>query len=178
MYGAHNSGRIVAQRGTFMVWGNDPQSLETLAAAEGSTLWRIQVDGDRELLAQQLRHLGFSETMVFPELPALSAELSRTEGWSFERACTSFFTSFSHRSPGAISNSSLTRCFRSPQPNKTVSPSSCFFASLVNFFFAFAFVHRSPRLVLASLLRMNPHKNSFRRPVSGRDKSKWWSNRP
>jgi hypothetical protein len=42
MFGAHNSGRIVAQRGTFMVWGNDPQSLETLAEAEGSTLWRIQ----------------------------------------------------------------------------------------------------------------------------------------
>lgn len=81
MFGAHNSNRIVAQRGTFMVWGNEPQSLESLAAAEGASLWRIQINGEREQLAQQLRHLGFSETMVFPELPALSTELSRTEGW-------------------------------------------------------------------------------------------------
>lgn len=81
MYGAHNSGRIVAQRGTFMVWGNDPQPLESLAAAAGGDLWRLELRGDREQLAQHLRHLGFSETMVFPELPALSAELSRSEGW-------------------------------------------------------------------------------------------------
>lgn len=81
MFGAHNSGRIVAQRGTFMVWGNDPQPLENLTASQGATLWRIQVNGERELLSQQLRHLGFSETMVFPELPALSIELTRTEGW-------------------------------------------------------------------------------------------------
>src|SRR5262249_16343876 len=81
MFGAHNSGRIVAQRGTFMVWGNEPQPLETLAAAQGGSLWRIQINGQRELLAQQLRHLGFTEAMVFPELPALSVELSRTEGW-------------------------------------------------------------------------------------------------
>lgn len=81
MFGAHNSGRIVAQRGTFMVWGNEPLSLEELVATGGSTLWRIQINGERESLAQQLRHLGFTETMVFPELPALSVELSRTEGW-------------------------------------------------------------------------------------------------
>lgn len=81
MFGAHNSGRIVAQRGTFMVWGNDPQPLEAFAAEQAARLWRIEINGQREQLARELRHLGFTETMVFPELPALSVELTRTEGW-------------------------------------------------------------------------------------------------
>lgn len=81
MFGAHNSGRIVAQRGTFMVWGSDPVPLETFATEQPVTVWRIQIHDPRDQLAREIRHLGFTETMVFPELPALSAELSRTEGW-------------------------------------------------------------------------------------------------
>lgn len=82
MFGAHNSARIVAQRGTFMVWGNDVRSLEEISGEQANShLWKIKVNGDRTGLAASLRHLGFSETMVFPELPSLSVELSRTEGW-------------------------------------------------------------------------------------------------
>ena len=81
MFGAHNSARIVAQRGTFIVWGNDILSLESFASEQSARLWRIQIEGSRDELAQALRHLGFSETMVFPELPSLSIELTRTEGW-------------------------------------------------------------------------------------------------
>lgn len=81
MFGAHNSARIVAQRGTFMVWGNDPQPLEIFAEEQTARLWRIRVAGPRAELARSLRHLGFTETMVFPELPSLGVELSRTEGW-------------------------------------------------------------------------------------------------
>jgi hypothetical protein len=81
MFGAHNSARIVAQRGTFIVWGSDPQPLEVFAGEQTARLWRIQIEGSRSELARALRQLGFSETMVFPELPSLSIELSRTEGW-------------------------------------------------------------------------------------------------
>lgn len=82
MFGAHNSARIVAQRGTFMVWGNDVRPLEEVSEEQAkSQLWKIKVKGNREVLARSLRCLGFSETMVFPELPSLSVELSRTEGW-------------------------------------------------------------------------------------------------
>jgi hypothetical protein len=81
MFGAHNSARIVAQRGTFMVWGNDPNPLEVFAAIQDVRLWRITIDGLRDEHARSLRHIGFSETMVFPELPSLSVELSRAEGW-------------------------------------------------------------------------------------------------
>lgn len=81
MFGAHNSARIVAQRGTFMVWGNDPKPLEDFANEQTANLWKIQINGSRVELAAALRLVGFSETMVFPELPSLSIELSRTEGW-------------------------------------------------------------------------------------------------
>lgn len=82
MFGAHNSARIVAQRGTFMVWGNDTRPLEEISAEQnGAQLWKIRVRGVRADLAKSLRNIGFSETMVFPELASLSVELSRTEGW-------------------------------------------------------------------------------------------------
>jgi hypothetical protein len=81
MFGTHNSARIVAQRGTFMVWGCDPKPLEDFANEQSAKLWRIEVLGNQSELAKSLRQLGFSETMVFPELPSLSIELSRTEGW-------------------------------------------------------------------------------------------------
>lgn len=82
IYGTHNSDRIVAQRGTFMVWGNDSRPLEQVADEhERATLWCFELDGDSSILFEQLQLLGFSETMVFPELSYLAAELGRVEGW-------------------------------------------------------------------------------------------------
>lgn len=81
MFGAHNSARIVAQRGTFMVWGNETGPLEVFAEEQTARLWAIQVGGDSVSLANSLRLIGFGETMVFPELPSLGAELTRSEGW-------------------------------------------------------------------------------------------------
>ncbi len=82
IFGSHNSNRIVAQRGTFLVWGKETRSLQLFADDLGdSLLWQIDLTGDRELLLGHLRALGFSETMVFPELPSLADELSRLEGW-------------------------------------------------------------------------------------------------
>lgn len=82
MYGAHNSNRIVAQRGTFTVWGADTQEMEAFAEASPQTLlWKIKLTGDRESLYRDLQALGFSETMIFPDLPSLAQELERVEGW-------------------------------------------------------------------------------------------------
>lgn len=83
IFGTHNSSRIVAQRGTFMVWGNEVKILEDFASDEQSAgrLWRLEILGCREDLAKDLSALGFGETMVFPELPSLAAELTRIEGW-------------------------------------------------------------------------------------------------
>jgi hypothetical protein len=81
LFGTHNSQRIVAQRGTFMVWGNEPRPLEHFAGEMGVTLWKLEVTGERDELARSLRSLGFGETMVFPEMPTLAVELTRTEDW-------------------------------------------------------------------------------------------------
>ena len=81
LFGAHNSQRIVAQRGTFMIWGNEPEPLQNIATASKCNLWEIQITGGRKKLAHELSALGFGETMVFPELPSLAGELARSEGW-------------------------------------------------------------------------------------------------
>ncbi|MGX8009175.1 FRG domain-containing protein [Mesorhizobium sp. ORM8.1] len=85
IFGTHNSQRIVAQRGTFFVWGNDTTSLEAFARDSEAHLWKFRIAGARDELAASLRFLGFGETMVFPEMPSLAEELSRTEGW--RRSC-------------------------------------------------------------------------------------------
>jgi len=82
MFGAHNSDRIVAQRGTFIVWGAESKPLEEVADGLASAnLWNITFTGDRDALFADLRTIGVSETMVFPELSYLAEELTRTEGW-------------------------------------------------------------------------------------------------
>jgi FRG domain-containing protein len=81
LFGTHNSQRIVAQRGTFVIWGNESKCLEQFAEELKGQLWKIIVHGDRKELAKSLNGLGFGETMVFPEMTSLAVELDRTEGW-------------------------------------------------------------------------------------------------
>ncbi len=78
MYGSHNSKRIVAQRGTFVVWGEEAKPLED---HKPGTLWKIRLTGTQKDLFRDLVALGFSETMVFPALTFLADELDRAEGW-------------------------------------------------------------------------------------------------
>jgi hypothetical protein len=82
IFGTHNSNRIVSQRGTFIVWGSVASSLEAFSNEHSkSRLWRISIIGDRKKLFEDLQTLGFRETMIFPELSYLAAELTQTEGW-------------------------------------------------------------------------------------------------
>lgn len=81
IFGTHNSNRIVAQRGTFMVWGEDNQELEKLAEESAANIWRFDLKGDVSDLRRELNALGFVETMVYPELSSLAVELARVEGW-------------------------------------------------------------------------------------------------
>ncbi len=78
LFGTHNSNRIVAQRGTFVVWGSEGKDL---VAYDSPPLRLIKLVGERKQLFADLHALGFTETMVFPELTYLASELSRVEGW-------------------------------------------------------------------------------------------------
>lgn len=83
IYGTHNSDRIVAQRGTFTAAGNKVAPLESFASDIGSepSLWRVELDFPRSVAAEGISALGFTETMIFPDLPALARELDASEGW-------------------------------------------------------------------------------------------------
>jgi len=84
LLGAHNSERIVAQRGNFMVWGRDPRPLEEFARSSGSEevlLWKVTLTDRPEKLFDDLQGIGFLETFVYPELSSVAAEISRAVGW-------------------------------------------------------------------------------------------------
>lgn len=82
MYGAYNSRRIVAQSGTFTIWGKITESMEEIASKRESTaLQALVIRGERKSIFEELRLLGFRETMLFPELAILGKELSLMEGW-------------------------------------------------------------------------------------------------
>lgn len=84
VFGAHNSDRIVAQRGNFMVWGKDPRPLEQFSGEldhDEPNLWKFVLTGDSASLALDLMHIGFLETFVYPDLPSMASEITRTVEW-------------------------------------------------------------------------------------------------
>ena len=85
IFGTHNSSRIVAQRGTFMVWGEDSKNLEDFAGDSTAKLTCYELKGEIKSLQNDLNALGFGETMIFPDLGSLATELSRIEGWRAAR---------------------------------------------------------------------------------------------
>lgn len=82
LFGSHNSGRIVAQRGTFFMWGNEVKSIEDFLAEEVKCdAWRFRLEMDPREMFKDVQSIGFTETMIFPEMSYLAEELTRLEGW-------------------------------------------------------------------------------------------------
>jgi len=87
MYGSYNSPRIVAQRGAFTVFGSDIIPMETVKtntpAITDQVLDKITVPGDRvPQLAKSLTAIGYTDSVVFPDLDGLAREIKR--GYGFE----------------------------------------------------------------------------------------------
>lgn len=85
IYGTHNSPRIVAQRGAFTIAGKDLTPLEDINDVKETPgiLNRIVIQDNKiSELKKQLTQTGFTESMVFPDLPGLARELSVMEGFS------------------------------------------------------------------------------------------------
>lgn len=80
IYGTHNSPRIVAQRGAFTVGGKSLDAMDTFAPDDPIVLWKIVLDFDRAQMISDLDSLGFTESMVFPDLVGLSKEIASSEG--------------------------------------------------------------------------------------------------
>lgn len=85
IYGMHNSTRIVGQRGVFTLSGLSRRPLDEQAAAVAASGWtqihRLLVPLDipanaRESVRLELARLGFSRSMVYPDLVGLAQELA------------------------------------------------------------------------------------------------------
>lgn len=85
IYGIHNTPRIVAQRGSFVLYGRDTSSMENQGALrliEDGALRKIVVAGasKREIFAH-LFNMGISDSVVYPDLDGLSREIRNRRGF-------------------------------------------------------------------------------------------------
>jgi hypothetical protein len=84
MWGLYNNPRIAAQRGVFTVLGRDKRSLQG-TFEEGdfpdTTLCRLRLPQDAlGEMNEQLRLLGFRESMIYPDLGGLATEIRVEQG--------------------------------------------------------------------------------------------------
>ena len=83
IFGVHNSQRIVAQRGVFVLFGTStrPMNLEPLIS-EPDTLIKLVLAGSvkKELFAA-LFNMGFTDSVVYPDLDGLAREIRYRYGY-------------------------------------------------------------------------------------------------
>jgi hypothetical protein len=81
MYGAHNSRRIVAQRGVFAISGNNMKGMETIYedhSFPGDSLHRLELpEAAIPALLQSTLDIGFVDSVIFPDLDGLAREIKR-----------------------------------------------------------------------------------------------------
>lgn len=86
IYGAHNSPRIVAQRGVFALFGKDLTSMQDMYSSGSftqGTLQKLQINRTKvDDLLVSLFKTGVTESVVFPDLFGLSLEIRRKFGYS------------------------------------------------------------------------------------------------
>lgn len=81
LYGTHNSPRIVAQRGTFTIAGRDMAGMEAQGLEAGVLGQLLIPKNEKSKLRADIQAVGFSESMVFPDLEGLARELKAQEGF-------------------------------------------------------------------------------------------------
>jgi hypothetical protein len=86
IYGAHNSQRIVAQRGVFVCFGKDTRAMEVAYKREhfpADCLIRLVIKrGQLPHMYEALRRHGLTDSVAFPDLDGLAREIKRE--FSFE----------------------------------------------------------------------------------------------
>ncbi|RJF83822.1 FRG domain-containing protein [Azospirillum cavernae] len=83
--GAHNSHRIVAQRGVFTIFGKDTSPMEDVYKKESfpdDTLLKIILPSSYiESLLNSIRSIGFTDSVIYPDLDGLAKEMKRIFGY-------------------------------------------------------------------------------------------------
>lgn len=87
LYGAHNSPRIVAQRGVFTIFGQNTESMEqAYDSDEFPSRSLTKVILPKESLAEMRKSIlnhGITESVVFPDLEGLAKEMKREFGFEY-----------------------------------------------------------------------------------------------
>jgi FRG domain. len=78
----HNSSRIIAQRGSFILFGTQVTPLDTLCAdstdADKKTLVKAVIPKESiHSLLSQLHNIGYTESAIFPDLDGLARDIRR-----------------------------------------------------------------------------------------------------
>lgn len=85
MAGLHNSARIVAQRGAFTIFGSDKKPMEQIFSDAGfpadSLVKVVMPLASLEELKGSLFGMGYSDSMIYPDLPGLAKEIKRHFGF-------------------------------------------------------------------------------------------------
>lgn len=85
MAGLHNSERIVAQRGAFTIFGHVNKSMETIYDEQQlpiGALEKVVLPKDSlSDLREALFGIGYADSMIYPDLEGLAAEIRRTFGF-------------------------------------------------------------------------------------------------
>lgn len=85
LYGAHNSPRIVAQRGVFTIFGQNLLSMDDAydqsAFPDGSLLKIVLRKEGLPALRKSILSYGITESVVYPDLDGLAAEMRRDFGF-------------------------------------------------------------------------------------------------
>jgi FRG domain len=86
MYGFHNSARIVAQRGVFTIFGKDTQPMEDIYSKKDypqDSLQKVRLPRDvKGALLKSLFQLGFTDSVIFPDLDGLAKEIKNFFGFT------------------------------------------------------------------------------------------------
>ena len=81
LFGTHNSPRIVAQRGVFTIFGKEVTSMEDCYRDESfpqECLEKVTIPVNAiSKLLNELTLLGYTDSVVYPDLPGLALELKR-----------------------------------------------------------------------------------------------------
>jgi len=84
MYGLYNSARIAAQKGVFTIFGTGTAPMEEEAAllSAQDTLKRYVIPADFVVpMLDALGTMGFTDSMIYPDLMGLALELKRKFGY-------------------------------------------------------------------------------------------------
>ena len=86
LYGAHNSSRIVAQRGVFTIFGQNTEPMEAVYEKHkfptGCLVEIVLRQEELPAIRKSLLKHGVTESVVFPDLDGLAREIRRTFGFN------------------------------------------------------------------------------------------------